>query len=145
MSDFRPMTECKGFNMERVLLKNKNGYMITAYFKDGMLQCDGDEDWTRPIAWDSFIRLKDLANGSNTSDSGLHLQRISGSFNSVECKDLMYYGTLKDGSVKIDDGTKHLDYFLLNIFDLAKESTRFNVKEAIKTFWDRVEALANYR
>lgn len=76
MSDFRPMSECKGFNMERVLLKNKNGYMITAYFKDGMLQCDGDEDWTHPIAWSGFIRLRDLANGDNTGDSGLHLQRV---------------------------------------------------------------------
>lgn len=65
MSDFRPMNECKGFNMERVLLKNKNGYMITAYFKDGMLQCDGDEDWTQPIAWSGFIRLRDLANGAS--------------------------------------------------------------------------------
>jgi len=63
--------------MERVLLKNKNGYMITAYFKDGMLQCDGDEDWTQPIAWDSFIRLQDLANDVNASDSCLHLQRVS--------------------------------------------------------------------
>lgn len=87
MSDFRPMTECKGFNMERVLLKNKNGYMITAYFKDGMLQCDGDEDWTPPIAWDSFLRLKDLANGVTASDSGLHLQRVSGSESDIDLSD----------------------------------------------------------
>lgn len=79
MSDFRPMTECKGFNMERVLLKNKNGYMITAYFKDGMLQCDGDEDWTQPIVWDSFIRLQDLANGAPTSDSDLDMRAVSNS------------------------------------------------------------------
>lgn len=58
--NFKKMTECKGFNMERVLLKNKNGYMITAYFKDGMLKADGDEEWTHPNLWDSFIRLKDL-------------------------------------------------------------------------------------
>jgi hypothetical protein len=69
MSEFRPMNECKGFNMERVLLKNKNGYMITVYFKDGMLQCDGDEDWTRPIAWDRFIRLRDLANGVKSKNA----------------------------------------------------------------------------
>jgi hypothetical protein len=78
MSDFRPMTECKGFNMERVLLKNKNGYMITAYFKDGMLQCDGDEDWTQPIAWSGFIRLHDLANGADTSANTLPIQNVSG-------------------------------------------------------------------
>jgi hypothetical protein len=65
MRDFKQMSECKGFNMERVLLKNKNGYMITAYFKDGMLQCDGDEEWTHPINWAGFIRLKDLVNETN--------------------------------------------------------------------------------
>jgi len=76
MSEFKPMTECKGFNMERVLLKNKNGYMITAYFKDGMLQCDGDEDWTQPIVWDSFIRLKDLANGADASENTLPIDNV---------------------------------------------------------------------
>lgn len=77
MSDFRPMTECKGFNMERVLLKNKNGYMITAYFKDGMLQCDGDENWTHPIAWKGFIRLQDLANGATTGEEQCNLPVVS--------------------------------------------------------------------
>ena len=77
MSEFRPMTECKGFNMERVLLKNKNGYMITAYFKDGMLQCDGDEDWTHPIAWDSFIRLKDLENGVDSEPANCAIFDVS--------------------------------------------------------------------
>ena len=76
MSEFKPMTECKGFNMERVLLKNKNGYMITAYFKDGMLQCDGDEDWTQPIAWKGFIRLQDLANGADASENTLPIQNV---------------------------------------------------------------------
>jgi hypothetical protein len=68
MSEFKPMNECVGFNMERVLLKNKNGYMITAYYKDGMLQCDGDEEWTQPISWAGFIRLRDLANGVEKYD-----------------------------------------------------------------------------
>lgn len=60
MSDFKPMNECKGFNMERILLKNKNGYMITAYFKDGMLQCDGDLDWTRPTAYCTIFDVNNL-------------------------------------------------------------------------------------
>ena len=58
----RPMTECKGFNMERLLLRNKNGYMVTGYYKDGMILPDGDEEWTQPMEWDGFILLKDLKN-----------------------------------------------------------------------------------
>lgn len=58
----KPMTECKGFNMKRVLLENSNGYMITAYYKDGMLKPDGDEEWTVPAEWKSFVLLEDLRN-----------------------------------------------------------------------------------
>lgn len=54
------MSELRGFNMERILLKNKNGYMVTAYYKDGMIKADGDDNWTRPIEWDSFIRIREL-------------------------------------------------------------------------------------
>lgn len=56
----KPMSECKGFNMVRMLLKNKNGYMITGYYKDGMIKPDGDEEWTRPEEWLSFILLDKL-------------------------------------------------------------------------------------
>jgi hypothetical protein len=58
--DFKPMSECNGFNMKRLLLKNKNSYIITGYYKDGMILPDGDEQWTNPQAWDSFILLEDL-------------------------------------------------------------------------------------
>lgn len=56
----KPMTECKGFNMERLLLRNKNGYMITGYYKDGMILPDGEKQWNKPLEWDAFILLKDL-------------------------------------------------------------------------------------
>jgi hypothetical protein len=99
MSDFRPMNECKGFNMERVLLKNKNGYMITAYFKDGMLQCDGDEDWTHPIAWDSFIRLRDLANGANASENTLPIDSVIARLSKLQRYDV---GAWPDGCPSSD-------------------------------------------
>jgi len=42
------------------LLRNKNGYMVTGYYKDGMIRADGDEEWMQPIVWHSFLLLKDL-------------------------------------------------------------------------------------
>jgi len=56
----RPMTECKGFNMERLLVKNKHGYMITGYYKDGMILTDGSKKWAQTTKFDAFILLKDL-------------------------------------------------------------------------------------
>lgn len=73
------------------------------------------------------------------------LPYVSGSFSVEDCKNLIYYGKLKDGSVKLDEGTKHLDYFLTSIFDSNYLKTRFKVIEAEKMFWDRIRALANYR
>lgn len=70
---------------------------------------------------------------------------VSGTFSEDDCKNLIYYGKLKDGSVKLDEGAKHLDYFLTSIFDSTDIKTRFNVIEAEKMFWDRIRALANYR
>ena len=40
----KKMTECKGFNMERMLLKTKNGYIITGYYKDGMIWWKADNN-----------------------------------------------------------------------------------------------------
>lgn len=42
--------------------KNKNGYIFTGYYKDGMICADGDKDWYQPITFDSFILLDDLKN-----------------------------------------------------------------------------------
>ena len=75
----------------------------------------------------------------------LTLQRVRGSLSVDDCKHLMYYGKAKDGSLGIDNGEKHLDYFLSNVFELAKTSTRFDTDKAEKMFWSRIVALANYR
>ena len=34
--------------------------MITGYYKDGLIMVDGDEEWSRPSEWQSFILLSDL-------------------------------------------------------------------------------------
>ena len=75
----------------------------------------------------------------------LTIPDISSRFSVGDCEELIYYGKLKNGSVNLDDGKKHLDYFLENTFELAERSTRFDVKTAKKVFWDRIVALANYR
>jgi hypothetical protein len=70
MSDFKPMSECKGFNMKRLLVKNKNGYMFTGYYEDGMIRADGnEEERSRPFEFDAFILLEDLANEVNSENS----------------------------------------------------------------------------
>jgi len=121
--------------MERVLLKNKNGYMITAYFKDGMLQCDGYEDWTQPITWKGFIRLQDLANGAPTKDSGLHLQRVSGSafvimFQKKPLKNILFQSDKEARNyIKMQNPKRKFKEPKENVFVCSRYGTTFEIVE----------------
>lgn len=81
----------------------------------------------------------------DTTKERLILSGVSGSFSDDDCQQLMFYGKTKNCKVKLDDGSKHLDYFLLKAFDYMKDSTIFDTENATKMFWNRIKALANYR
>jgi hypothetical protein len=52
------MSELKGFNMERILLMNKNGYMCFGFYKDGMIEVDGE--WSHPSIWHRWYPINEL-------------------------------------------------------------------------------------
>jgi hypothetical protein len=54
----KPTSELKGFNMERILLKNKNGYFCFGYYKDGMIEVDGE--WSHPSTWKEWCSIAEL-------------------------------------------------------------------------------------
>lgn len=54
------MEEMKGFNMERILLRNKNGYFCFGFYKDGMIQVDYNGEWSRPDEWSGWLHIKQL-------------------------------------------------------------------------------------
>ena len=75
----------------------------------------------------------------------LGIADVISSFSEDDCQQLMFYGKTKNNQVKIDDGSKHLDYFLLKAFAYMKDNTIFDTENATKMFWNRIKALANYR
>lgn len=54
------MSELKGFNMQRVILRYNHGYITTGFYKDGMIQLDGYQNWTSPEEFHSFMLIDDF-------------------------------------------------------------------------------------
>ena len=54
------MTEMKGFNLKRILLKNIRGYFCFGFYKDGMILPEGGRYWTLPKEWDGWLSIKEL-------------------------------------------------------------------------------------
>lgn len=97
-----------------------------------------DEEINEDARWDIIDTL-------NNHLEQLRIGGVSGSFSEDDCQQLMFYGKTKNNQVKLDDGSKHLDYFLLKAFAYMKDNTIFDTENAIKMFWNRIKALANYR
>lgn len=70
---------------------------------------------------------------------------VSGSLSTEDCKWLIFYGETKEGTVKLNDRTKHLDYAINTVFSILKEQTIFDSDGVEKMFWERIVELANYR
>ena len=71
---------------------------------------------------------------------------VSGSFTSYDVKWLLFYGYTKDKTVDLNTEQKgELDYFIEQMFETMKETSRFNIDMVKEAFWQRIEALANYR
>ena len=71
---------------------------------------------------------------------------VSGSFSSDDVKWLLFYGYTKDKTVDLNTEQKgELDYFIEQMFETMKETSRFNIDMVKEAFWQRIEALANYR
>lgn len=70
---------------------------------------------------------------------------VSGSFSAEDIKYLIFYGCNKDKTVVIDEQKGHLDYAIMQMFLMMKESSRFDMDRVEKLFWERIGALANYR
>ena len=107
MSDFRPMSECVGFE-KRIIVQNRFGYIMTARYKDGMIKCDGYDEWREPKMFAGFIPLKKLANGANEIDDGLHLQRVSQRSELL----LAFVKWLKEDDMLQYDDKQLVDWFL---------------------------------
>ena len=54
----KPISELKKHNMIRILLVNKHGYFEFGYYKDGMIQIDGD--WYNPDVFAGWMSISDL-------------------------------------------------------------------------------------
>ncbi|ELI6456047.1 hypothetical protein RRM46_002286 [Flavobacterium psychrophilum] len=71
---------------------------------------------------------------------------VSGSFSSDDVKWLLFYGYTKDKTVDLNTEQKvELDYFIEQMFETMKETSRFNVEMVKDAFWERIEAIANYK
>ena len=71
---------------------------------------------------------------------------VSGSFSAEDVKWLIMYGYNKDKTIDIRNEDKgELDYAISNMFQMLKDSTRFDADRVERVFWERVSALANYR
>ncbi|AGN89434.1 hypothetical protein IA01_10585 [Flavobacterium psychrophilum] len=86
-------------------------------------------------------------NNSNTDQAKQSCKTgVSGSFSSDDVKWLLFYGYTKDKTVDLNTEQKgELDYFIEQMFETMKETSRFNIDMVKKAFWQRIEALANYR
>jgi hypothetical protein len=70
---------------------------------------------------------------------------VSGSFSSDDVKWLLFYGYTKDKNVDLNTEQKgELDYFIEQMFETMRETSRFNIDMVKEAFWQRIEALANY-
>lgn len=84
-------------------------------------------------------------NQENTNEP-LSKTAVSGSFSSDDVKWLLFYGYTKDKTVDLNTEQKgELDYFIEQMFETMKETSRFNIDMVKEAFWQRIEALANYR
>ena len=55
------------------------------------------------------------------------------------------YGYNKDKTIDIRSDEKgELDYAISNMFQMLKDSTRFDAERVERVFWERVSALVNY-
>ena len=82
----------------------------------------------------------------NTQVSQCDKTAVSGSFSSDDVKWLLFYGYTKDKAVDLNTEQKgELDYFIEQMFETMKETSRFNIDMVKEAFWQRIEALANYR
>ena len=81
----------------------------------------------------------------NETSNGI-LGAVSGSLSIDDCKWLIFYGQNKDKTIDIrSDDKGELDYVITQMFQLLKDSTRFDSKRVERVFWERVTALVNYR
>jgi len=58
-----PISELKGFNCERILVKYSYGYTTTGYYKDGLILLDGNKTqnvWANPDEFKSFMKLSEI-------------------------------------------------------------------------------------
>lgn len=84
-------------------------------------------------------------NIDNQQGNGV-LPGVSGSLSVDDCKWLILYGQNKDKTIDIINEDKgELDYVINQMFQLLKDSTRFDSERVERVFWERVTALANYR
>lgn len=71
---------------------------------------------------------------------------VSGSFSSDDVKWLLFYGYTKDKKVNLNTEEKgEIDYFIEQMFYTMEETSRFDIGKVKEVFWQRIEALANYR
>jgi len=71
---------------------------------------------------------------------------IGGSISAEDVKWIVMYGYNKDKTIDIRSEEKgELDYAISNMFQMLKDSTRFDAERVERVFWERVSALANYR
>lgn len=93
-------------------------------------------------------RLEAYCSYIENKNQALQLQQtgVSGSFSSNDVKWLLFYGYTKDKTVDLNTEQKgELDYFIEQMFETMKETSRFNIYMVKEAFWQRIEALANYR
>ncbi len=84
-------------------------------------------------------------NIKNQQGNGV-LPCFSGSLSADDVKWLIMYGYNKDKTIDIRSEEKgELDYAISNMFQMLKDSTRFDAERVERVFWERVCALANYR
>jgi len=99
------------------------------------------------FGYDNEKLAKDLETIANEHHT-LQLQQtgVSGSFSSDDVKWLLFYGYTKDKTIDLNTEQKgELDYFIEQMFETMKETSRFNIDMVKEAFWQRIEALANYR
>ena len=61
----KPISELKKHNMTRILLVNKHGYFEFGYYKDGMIQIEGE--WYQPELFTGWMSIQDLKNVTSVS------------------------------------------------------------------------------
>jgi len=127
----QPISELEGFNAERILVEYEHGFETTGYYKDGLIQLDGNPQWKQPNEFKRFMRLSDL--DKFEAEKNDH----------EEIENFLYYGEFsKNKSVKSKNKGR-LDLALIMMFKHLENHTYFDVEEVKKSLFTRISELSN--